>query len=149
MQSIVRLKGVRLVRYKLKILTKFQTYGYILRDISMYDWDSILGFDASQETLRRELNSLPVLKRISSLMISQSFFDEFYEIISTNREHSFLYKYQLPTIFFAVQYSLVEKIAGFKEPSLVYVESAQDANGTFIKYPHIDDRWNYKDLVSG
>ncbi|UPA12648.1 DUF1473 family protein [Borrelia venezuelensis] len=136
------------MRYKLKILTNYKIYEYVLRDIPMYDWDSILGFDASQETLRRELNSLPILKRISTLMISQSFFDEFYEIISTNREHAFLYKYQLPTIFFAVQYALVEKIEGFKEPSLVYVESFQDSGGTFVKYPHIDDRWNYNDLVS-
>ncbi|WP_434757079.1 DUF1473 family protein (plasmid) [Borrelia puertoricensis] len=137
------------MRYKLKILTNLKTYEYVLRDIPMYDWDSILGFDASQETLRRELNSLPILKRIGTLMISQSFFDEFYEIISINREHSFLYKYQLPTIFFAVQYSLVEKIEGFRDPSLVYVESFQDLGGTFVKYPHIDDRWNYNDLVSG
>ncbi|AHH11112.1 DUF1473 family protein (plasmid) [Borrelia coriaceae] len=136
------------MRYKLKILTALKTYEYMLRDIPMYDWDSILGFDSSQETLRRELNSLPVLKRISSLMISQSFFDEFYEILSANREHSFLYKYQLPTILFAVQYSLVEKLAGLKEPSLVYIESFQDSSGTFVKYPHIDDRWNYDDLVS-
>ncbi|AHH08979.1 DUF1473 family protein (plasmid) [Borrelia anserina] len=136
------------MRYKLKILAKLKTYEYILRDIPMYEWDSILGFDASQETLRRELNNISVIKKISSLMISSTFFDEFYEIISTNREHSFLYKYLLPTIFFAVQYSLVEKIAGLKEPSLVYIESFQDAGGTFIKYPHIDDRWNYNDLVS-
>ncbi|WLT67918.1 DUF1473 family protein [Borrelia sp. RT1S] len=81
-------------------------------------------------------------------MISPVFFDEFYEIIHNNRRHSFLYKYALPTILFAVQYSLVEKIEGLKDPSLVYVESQQDSGGNFVKYAHIDDRWNYESLVS-
>ncbi|AYE36829.1 hypothetical protein DB313_04845 (plasmid) [Borrelia turcica IST7] len=136
------------MRYKLKILDKHKTYEYVLRDIPMYEWDSILGFDVNQETLRRELNNLSVLKKISTLMISPAFFDEFYEIINANRRHSFLYKYALPTILFAVQYSLLEKVEGLREPSLVYVESHQDANGNFIKYSHIDDKWNYESLVS-
>ncbi|WKC58703.1 DUF1473 family protein [Borrelia sp. P9F1] len=136
------------MRYRLKILSKDKIYEYTLRDIPMYEWDSILGFDVSQETLRRELNNISVLKRISSLMISPVFFDEFYEIINNNRRHSFLYKHALPTILFAVQYSLVEKIEGLKEPSLVYVESQQDSGGDFIKYSHIDNRWNYESLVS-
>lgn len=136
------------MRYKLKILTKKKTYEYVLRDIPMYDWDSILGFDASQETLREQLNSIPILKKLSSLMISPVFFDEFYDIISMHRANSFLYKYSLPTIFFAVQYSLVDKVSGLKEPSLVYIDSFQDDSGTFVKYHHIDDRWNYDGIVS-
>ncbi|WLT67917.1 DUF1473 family protein [Borrelia sp. RT1S] len=51
------------MRYKLKILSKDKIYEYTLRDIPMYEWDSILGFDVSQETLRRELNNLSVLKK--------------------------------------------------------------------------------------
>ncbi|AWG43283.1 hypothetical protein CR532_04615 (plasmid) [Candidatus Borreliella tachyglossi] len=136
------------MRYKLKILTKYKAYEYTLRDIPMYDWDSILGFDVSQETLRRELNSLSVLKRISALMVSPNFFDEFYEILSSDRKHSFLYKYSLPTILFAVQYSLLDKIEGLREPSLVYIESFQDASGNFIKYSHINENWNYENLIS-
>ncbi|WP_024655256.1 DUF1473 family protein [Borrelia hispanica] len=135
------------MRYKLKILTKHKTYEYVVRDIPMYDWDSILGFDSSQETLRRELNNLSTLKKVSSLMISASFFDEFYDIINDNKEHSFLYKYPLPTILFAIEYSLVEKISGLQKPSLVYIESFQDSDGTFVKYSYIDERWNYDDLV--
>ncbi|AOW96377.1 DUF1473 family protein [Borrelia miyamotoi] len=136
------------MRYKLKILTNSKTYEYVLRDIPMYDWDSILGFDASQETLRQQLNSILILKKITSLMISSTFFDEFYDIINMHRENSFLYKYLLPTILFAVQYSLVEKVSVLKEPGLVYIESFQDDSGTFVKYLHIDDRWNYEALVS-
>ncbi|WP_346313255.1 DUF1473 family protein [Borrelia miyamotoi] len=136
------------MRYKLKILTNSKTYEYVLRDIPMYDWDSILGFDASQETLRQQLNSILILKKITSLMISSTFFDEFYDIINMHRKNSFLYKYLLPTILFAVQYSLVEKVSVLKEPGLVYIESFQDDSGTFVKYLHIDDRWNYEALVS-
>nr|WKT13946.1 DUF1473 family protein [Borrelia sp. BU AG58] len=139
------------MRYRLKILTKHKDHEYILKDIPMYEWDSILGFDVNQETLRYQLNNLSVLKRISSAMISPAFFDEFYDIINNDRRHSFLYKYTLPTILFAVQYSLVEKIEGLKEPSLVYIESHQDSSGNFIKYikyAHIDDSWAYDRLVS-
>ncbi|WP_024653716.1 DUF1473 family protein [Borrelia persica] len=135
------------MRYKLKILTKLKTYEYVVRDIPMYSWDSILGFDSNQETLRRELNNLHTLKKITSLMISPSFFDEFYDIINSDKEHSFLYKYSLPTILFAIEYSLVEKIAGLQKPNLVYLESFQDSCGTFVKYSYIDERWNYDDLM--
>ncbi|MBB6031893.1 hypothetical protein HNR35_000896 [Borreliella spielmanii] len=136
------------MRYKLKILTRAKTYTYILKDIPMYDWDNVLGFDVERDELISKLNDLQTLKEITKLMISRGFLDEFYEILNKERRYSELYKYALPTILFSVQYSLFQTIAGFKQPGLVYIESFQDKNGDYIKYDYIDQRWSYDFLIT-
>lgn len=136
------------MRYKLKILTRAKTHTYVLKDIPMYEWDSVLGFDVERDELISKLNDLRTLKEITKLMISRGFLDEFYEILNKERRYSELYKYALPTILFSVQYSLFETIEGFKKPGLVYVESFQDRNGDYIKYDYIDERWSYDFLIT-
>ncbi|MCD2332412.1 DUF1473 family protein [Borreliella americana] len=136
------------MRYKLKVLTRTKTYTYVLKDIPMYEWDSVLGFDVDRDELISKLNDLRTLKEITKLMISRSFLDEFYEILNKERKYSELYKYALPTILFSVQYSLFETIEGFKKPGLVYIESFQDKNGDYIKYDYIDERWSYDFLIT-
>ncbi len=135
------------MRYKLKILARAKTHTYVLKDIPMYDWDSVLGFDVERDELISKLNDLRTLKEITKLMISRGFLDEFYEILNKERRYSELYKYALPTILFSVQYSLFETIEGFKKPGLVYIESFQDKNGDYIKYDYINERWSY-DLIT-
>ncbi|WKC84931.1 DUF1473 family protein [Borreliella lusitaniae] len=136
------------MRYKLKILTRAKTHTYVLKDIPMYEWDNLLGFDVERDELIGKLNNLQTLKEITSLMISRNFLDEFYEILNKERRYSELYKYALPTILFSVQYSLFETIEGFKKPGLVYIESFQDRNGDYIKYDYIDNRWSYDFLIT-
>ncbi|WKD01252.1 DUF1473 family protein (plasmid) [Borreliella americana] len=136
------------MRYKLKILTRTKTHTYVLKDIPMYEWDSVLGFDVDRDELIGKLNDLRTLKEITKLMISRGFLDEFYEILNKERKYSELYKYALPTILFSVQYSLFETIEGFKKPGLVYIESFQDKNGDYIKYDYIDERWSYDFLIT-
>ncbi|ABH02168.1 MULTISPECIES: DUF1473 family protein [Borreliella] len=136
------------MRYKLKILTRAKTHTYILKDIPMYEWDNVLGFDVERDELISKLNDLQTLKEITKLMISRGFLDEFYEILNKERRYSELYKYALPTILFSVQYSLFQTIAGFKQPGLVYIESYQDKNGDYIKYDYIDKRWSYDFLIT-
>ncbi|WKC77570.1 DUF1473 family protein (plasmid) [Borreliella turdi] len=136
------------MRYKLKILTKVKTHTYILKDIPMYEWDNVLGFDVERDELISKLNNLQILKEITKLMISRGFLDEFYEILNKERRYSELYKYALPTILFSVQYSLFQTIEGFKQPSLVYIESFQDRNGDYIKYDYIDQRWSYDFIIT-
>nr|WP_301409538.1 DUF1473 family protein [Borreliella tanukii]WKC82157.1 DUF1473 family protein [Borreliella tanukii] len=136
------------MRYKLKILTRAKTHTYVLKDIPMYEWDNVLGFDIERDELISKLNSLQTLKEITKLMISRGFLDEFYEILNKERRYSELYKYALPTILFSVQYSLFETIEGFKQPGLVYIESFQDRNGDYIKYDYIDKRWSYDFLIA-
>ncbi|WP_419260009.1 DUF1473 family protein [Borreliella afzelii] len=136
------------MRYKLKILTRAKTHTYILKDIPMYEWDNVLGFDVGRDELISKLNDLQTLKEITKLMISRGFLDEFYEILNKERRYSELYKYALPTILFSVQYSLFQTIAGFKQPGLVYIESYQDKNGDYIKYDYIDKRWSYDFLIT-
>ncbi|WP_151060722.1 DUF1473 family protein [Borreliella turdi] len=136
------------MRYKLKILTKVKTHTYILKDIPMYEWDNVLGFDVERDELISKLNNLQTLKEITKLMISRGFLDEFYEILNKERRYSELYKYALPTILFSVQYSLFQTIEGFKQPGLVYIESFQDRNGDYIKYDYIDQRWSYDFIIT-
>ncbi|WP_373588921.1 DUF1473 family protein [Borreliella afzelii] len=136
------------MRYKLKILTRAKTHTYILKDIPMYEWDNVLGFDVERDELISKLNDLQTLKEITKLMISRGFLDEFYEILNKERRYSELYKYALPTILFSVQYSLFQTISGFKQPGLVYIESYQDKNGDYIKYDYIDKRWSYDFLIT-
>ncbi|SCW38762.1 DUF1473 family protein [Borreliella japonica] len=136
------------MRYKLKILTRAKTHTYVLKDIPMYEWDSVLGFDVERDELISKLNDLQTLKEITKLMISRGFLDEFYEILNKERRYSELYKYALPTILFSIQYSLFETIEGFKQPGLVYIESFQDKNGDYVKYDYIDQRWSYDFLIS-
>ncbi|AJA90732.1 hypothetical protein OY14_04595 (plasmid) [Borreliella chilensis] len=136
------------MRYKLKILTRDKTHTYILKDIPMYEWDNVLGFDVERDELISKLNDLQTLKEITKLMISRGFLDEFYEILNKERRYSELYKYAFPTILFSVQYSLFETVEGFKQPGLVYIESFQDQNGDYIKYDYIDGRWRYDFLIS-
>nr|WP_234930278.1 DUF1473 family protein [Borreliella garinii] len=47
------------MRYKLKILTRAKTHEYVLKDIPMYEWDNVLGFDVERDEL---LISLMILK---------------------------------------------------------------------------------------
>ncbi|WP_424632636.1 DUF1473 family protein [Borreliella lusitaniae] len=136
------------MRYKLKILTRAKTHTYVLKDIPMYEWDNLLGFDVERDELIGKLNNLQTLKEITSLMISRNFLDEFYEILNKERKYAELYKYALPTILFSVQYSLFETVEGFKKPGLVYIESFQDRNGDYIKYDYIDNRWSYDFLIT-
>ncbi len=98
------------MRYKLKILTRAKTHEYVLKDIPMYEWDNVLGFDVERDELINKLNDLKTLKEITKLMISRGFLDEFYEILNKERRYSELYKYALPTILFSVQYSLFQTI---------------------------------------
>lgn len=62
------------MRYKLKILTRAKTHTYILKDIPMYEWDNVLGFDVERDELISKLNDLQTLKEITKLMISRGFF---------------------------------------------------------------------------
>ncbi|WP_267903582.1 DUF1473 family protein [Borreliella bavariensis] len=106
------------MRYKLKILTRAKTHEYVLKDIPMYEWDNVLGFDVERDELINKLNDLKTLKEITKLMISRGFLDGFYEILNKERRYSELYKYALPIILFSVQYSLFQTTEGFKKPGL-------------------------------
>ncbi|WP_215535666.1 DUF1473 family protein [Borreliella bavariensis] len=136
------------MRYKLKILIRAKTHEYVLKDIPMYEWDNVLGFDVERYERINKLNDLKILKEITKLMISRGFLDEFYEILNKERRYSELYKYALPTILFSVQYSLFQTIEGFKKLGLVYIESFQDRNGDYIKYAYLDERWSYDFLIT-
>ncbi len=104
------------MRYKLKILTRAKTHTYVLKDIPMYDWDSVLGFDVERDELISKLNDLRTLKEITKLMISRGFLDEFYEILNKERRYSELYKYALPQFFFQFSIHFLKQLKVLKSP---------------------------------
>ncbi len=90
------------MRYKLKILIRAKTHEYVLKDIPMYEWDNVLGFDVERYERINKLNDLKTLKEITKLMISRGFLDEFYEILNKERRYSELYKYTYNSFFSSV-----------------------------------------------
>ncbi|AFI31865.1 DUF1473 family protein [Borrelia crocidurae] len=135
------------MKYKLKILTNNKTYEYKLETMSVYNWDSIVGFN--QYDVNDKLNNVEILRNITTQMISKNFIDEFYMILNQNRRYSSEYKEYLGPILYALQFDFFELDPDFKKPNLIYIEGFIDNQGDYIKYPYIDDdKWNFESITA-
>ncbi|AYE37098.1 hypothetical protein DB313_06235 (plasmid) [Borrelia turcica IST7] len=130
------------MRYKMKILTKSKIYEYTLKVIPVYEWDSILGIDQMKGLER--LNELSYLKEITNLMIHPNFINEFYLILTENRRFAKEYKEYLIAMLYEVEFDMYHLDPDFKEPAFLFLEQYENNVGDFVKYPYINENWNYE-----
>ncbi|WKC58457.1 DUF1473 family protein [Borrelia sp. P9F1] len=140
------------MRYSLVILTRGGNTKFEIKTMSMYEWDTILGFDNTMDTLR-DMNKFELILNHMIPEFKHELYDSFLkffyaEILDKDRRLSEVYKTDLFLLIYKLHYDMFDNSQTERLPKLIYLEGFFDSQLNLNKYTYIDENWNYE-YVSG
>ncbi|AYE37007.1 hypothetical protein DB313_05770 (plasmid) [Borrelia turcica IST7] len=135
------------MRYSLVILTKSGDIKFELKTMSMYEWDMLLGFDNTLDTLR-DMNKFELVLNHMICSFQHDLYDSFFkylygEILDKDRKFAEIYKTDLFLLIYKLHYDIFENSQTERLPKLVYIEGFFDSKLNLNKYDYINEDWNY------
>ncbi|QMU99794.1 DUF1473 family protein (plasmid) [Borrelia sp. A-FGy1] len=137
------------MRYSLVILTKNDTLKFEIETMSMYEWDTLLGFNNTIDTIY-DINKFELILKHMIPSFKHEFYDSFLkffycEIIDKDKRFAEIYKTDLFFIVYNLQYDTFKNLQTERLPKLIYIEGFIDLKLNLNKYDYINENeWNYE-----